>query len=254
MSEKIKISLVNCDFNKKKIRITSPYSLKACELIGVDAEDLQYIPKEDYILKNQEFHYLNKDFQEERYNHFNNRRLKLIEEAKNKRKELIENDKNIVHSNEEININNYNYINNVNNNVNNNDNKDEGYSTFYSQNHLKKSSSTGMLNVKKTNRWRGASTAIKEERERLKKLKERQEINIKLQIDYECAKEETRRKNILKMKLNEEKEERKKIEKNKKLKEKLRKEEEKEKSRKKKEEEYNNKIEEKRKKEEKKEK
>ena len=75
----------------------------------------------------------------------------------------------------------------------------------------------------------GTSTAIKEERERLKKLKERQEINIRLQIDYECAMEENRRKNIEKMKLKEEKEEIKRIEKKKKLMEKLRKDEEKEK-------------------------
>ena len=52
----------------------------------------------------------------------------------------------------------------------------------------------------------GTSTAIKYERERLKKLKERQEINIRLQIDYKCAMEEIRRKNIEKMKLKVEKE------------------------------------------------
>ena len=83
---------------------------------------------------------------------------------------------------------------------------------------------------------RGISTAIKAEKERLKKMRERQEINIKLQIDYECLLEETRRKNIAKMKLKEEKEERKRIAKNKELIEKLRKEEEKEKIRKRKEE------------------
>ena len=82
---------------------------------------------------------------------------------------------------------------------------------------------------------------------RLKKLKERQEINIRLQIDYECAMEEIRRKNIEKMKLKEEKEEKKRLEKQHQLLEKLRKEEEKEKEKKKREEEYKQKMEEKRK-------
>ena len=73
----------------------------------------------------------------------------------------------------------------------------------------------------------GTSTAIKYEREKLKKLKERQEINIRLQIDYECAMEENRMKNLEKMRLKEEKEEKKKIEKHQQFLEKMRKEEEK---------------------------
>ena len=68
---------------------------------------------------------------------------------------------------------------------------------------MKKSSSMGVMGmtVMNTRNGWGTSTAIRAERERLKKLKERQEINIRLQIDYECAMEETRRKNIEKMKL-----------------------------------------------------
>ena len=93
----------------------------------------------------------------------------------------------------------------------------------------------------------GTSTAIKLEKEKLRKIRERQEINMKLQIDYECGLEETRRKNIRKMKLKEEKDEKMRIAKNKLLMEKMRKEQEKEKNRKKKEEEYNQKMDEKRK-------
>ena len=51
---------------------------------------------------------------------------------------------------------------------------------------MKKSSSMGAFDID----GGGTSTAIKYEREKLKKLKERQEINIRLQIDYECAMEE----------------------------------------------------------------
>ena len=43
-----KISLINCDFNKKKIRLNSPYSIAACELIGIIPEDLIYITKDEY--------------------------------------------------------------------------------------------------------------------------------------------------------------------------------------------------------------
>ena len=81
-----KVSLINCDFNKKKIRLTSPYSIMACELIGIDQEDLLFLSKDEYIHKNQECQNLDKELQEERYNHFNSRRRKLIEDAKKKEK------------------------------------------------------------------------------------------------------------------------------------------------------------------------
>ena len=44
-----RISLDNCDFNKK-MRINSPYSLMACELIGIEQEDL-FFYQEMNILK-----------------------------------------------------------------------------------------------------------------------------------------------------------------------------------------------------------
>ena len=239
-----KVTLENCDYNKKKLRITSPLSLMACELIGIDQDDLIFLSKEEYIRKNQECQNLNKDLQEERYNHYNSRRRKLIEDAKKKRQELMD----------ELN----NSKNRTNYNTNNNNNKNNmiGYSTqnknFYDSKNMKKSSSMGAFESGDTGG--GTSTAIKHEREKLKKLKERQEINIRLQIDYECAMEENRRKNIEKMRLKEEKEEKKRLEKQHQLLEKMRKEEEKEKAKKKREEENKQKMEEKRKKEEEKEK
>ena len=109
---------------------------------------------------------------------------------------------------------------------------------------MKKSSSVGALESPDTGGE--TSTAIKFEREKLKKLKERQEINIRLQIDYECAMEENRRKNIEKMRLKEEKEEKKRLRNHHLLLEKLKKEEEKEREKRKREEEYRIKMEEKR--------
>ena len=87
--DEYKISLSNCDFNKKRIRLTSPYSLMAYDLIGVDEEDLLFVSKEEYLLKNPDCQNLPSDLQEERYNHFNAKRLNLIKEAKAKRAELI---------------------------------------------------------------------------------------------------------------------------------------------------------------------
>ena len=198
-----RISLENCDFNKKKMRINSPYSLMACELIGIEQENLFFLSRDEYLKKNQECQNLNKELQEERYNHYNSRRRKLIEDAKKKREELLEAKNNIK------NRTNYSTNNNKNNHFIN------AYSTqnksFYDRN-MKKSSSIGAFEP--CGDEGGTSTAIKYERERLKKLKERQEINIRLQIDYECAMEEIRRKNIEKMKLKEEKEEKKNLKNN----------------------------------------
>ena len=202
-----KISLENCDFNKKKMRINSPFSLAACELIGIDENDLIYITKDEYIRNNQDCQNIKKTLQEERYNHFNSKRLELIELAKKKRKELIQESKELNKKNTECD--------NLQSSENNtNINKNTGYTTFYTKREtMKKSSSMGMMGMTSTGfkgGW-GASTAIKEERERLKKLKERQETNIRLQIDYECAMEKKKKKNIEKMKLKEEKKKKKRI-------------------------------------------
>ena len=164
-----RISLENCDFNKKKMRINSPYSLMACELIGIEQEDLFFLSRDEYLKKNQDCQNLNKELQEERYNHFNSRRRKLIEDAKKKREELLEAKNHIK------NRTNYSTNNNKNNHFIN------AYSTqnksFYDRN-MKKSSSIGAFEP--CGDEGGTSTAIKYERERLKKLKEKQEINIRL--------------------------------------------------------------------------
>ena len=232
--DEYKISLSNCDFNKKKIRLTSPYSVMACDLIGIEEEELLFVPKEEYLQKNIDVQNLPKNLQDERYNHFNLKRLNLIKEAKAKRAELIklnskfQNKNNVELDSNIINNNIYNF----------------GYSTLFNKSdNLKKSSSALQMGNTMGNGIWGSSTAIKIGREKLRKMKERQELNIRLQIDYECALEENRRKNIIKMRLKEENEERKKMEKNLRLKLKMEKEEEKEKKRRLKEEEYNKKIE-----------
>ena len=230
--DEYKISLSNCDFNKKKIRLSSPYSLMACDLIGVDEEDLVFLSREEFLLKNPECQNLSKELQDERYNHFNKKRLNLIKEAKAKRAELIKLNKNLLSKNHEI-----DNINLTNNLIN------FGAQTLYNKiDNLKKSSSAAHMGNTMGSGF-GSSTAIKMGKEKLRKMQERQELIIRLQIDYECTMEENRRNNIKKMKLKEEKEERKKREKNLRLMEKLRKEEMKERRRKMKEEEYNHQME-----------
>ena len=229
--DEYKISLSNCNFNKKRLRLTSPFSLRACELIGIDEEELLYIPKEEYLAKNPDCQTISKELQDERYNHYNARRLRLIKEAKAKRAELIKLSSDLLsRKKSELDS-------NLNNNM-------FGLSTLYNRNDLlKKSSSAIQMGNTFNNGSTSNSTAIKIGKEKLRKIKERQELNIKLQIDYECALEENRRNNIKKMKLKEEKEERMKMEKNYQLMLKLKKEEQKERRRKMKEDEHNHQME-----------
>ena len=202
MSDEKKVSLINCDFSKKKARLTSPHSLIACHLIGVTEEDLIFQTLEEYIKKNVECQYLEKELQEERYNHYEKNRQELIELAKNQREILIKEEEN------------------KNNSKSNNNNN---YSRTIGSTHnrtLNKNSSYGALD----NNYGESSTAIKLEREKLRILKEKQELNVKLQIDYECMREENRRKNMEKMRIKEEKEEKRRMEKEKELNEKKKKE------------------------------
>ena len=192
--DEYKISLSNCDFNKKKIRLSSPYSLMACDLIGVDEEDLVYVSKEEFLLRNTECQNLSRELQDERYNHFNKKRLNLIKEAKAKRAELIKLNKNLLSKNHEID--NTNLTNNLIN---------FGAQTLYNKiDNLKKSSSAAHMGNTMGSGF-GSSTAIKMGKEKLRKMQERQELIIRLQIDYECTMEENRRNGKIKKGRNERK-------------------------------------------------
>ena len=228
MSEE-KISLLNCNFNQKKIRINSPNSLIAIRLIGATFDDLRYLTFDEYI-KKENIQYLDKDLQEERYNHYEQSRLSLINEAKKNREDLFkekeknyetspQNTLNLSNANDIFKFTNFNF-NTKNNNIN------------------KKVANTP------------TSTASILEREKLQKLIEKQENNIKLQIDYECMIEENRRKNMEKMRNKEIKEEKKRKKKEMEIAEKKEKEREKIMEKKRKEEEMIKEEEKKRKEEE----
>ena len=192
MSDEEKISLLNCKFDQKKIRITSPHSLLSIRLIGATMDELRYYTFDEYV-KNTGIHYLEKELQEERYNHFLLNRLELIKEAKKIREELIK------EKNSDTCMNN--------NNINNNNNistlsfltpKANSNISHYNFNLTTMRKNTSALNLEpKTNLK--TSTAILLEREKLQKILKNQENKVKMQIDYEYMIEETRRKNLEKM-------------------------------------------------------
>ena len=170
---------------QRKIRIDSPHSIKAIQLIGARLEDLKFISLDEYNKKNIGSQYLEKELQEERYNHYEKNRLDLINEAKKIREQLIKEE-------EEDDTNQNNTINNRTSSLylspKNNVSKSFDLKT------MKKTTSSINIEPKYE-----ASTAIKLEREKLQKVLEKQEIKVKLQIDYECMIEENRRKNLEKM-------------------------------------------------------
>ena len=178
---------------QKKIRLTSPHSLLAIRLIGVTLDDLKYISLDDYIKKNPDIQNLEIELQEERYNHHEQNRLELINEAKKLREDLLKdnnyetspyNNISSLYISPKSNINNYSY----------------NFSTT-----MKKNVSATNLNPKMN--LPQTSTAVILEREKLQKLLKNQENKVKLQIDYECMIEENRRKNLEKMHNKELKEE-----------------------------------------------
>ena len=182
MSEE-NISLLNCDFSQKKPRLTSPLSLTAVKLVGATLEDLRFISLEEYLKNNIKNKNLEKDLQIERYKHHENNRINLIKEAKHIREELIKEQE----KENETNINNQSstlfFSPKYNVNIS------------YNLRSMKKNMSAENLDSNIYNQ----STAIKLEKEKLHRLLEKEENNVKLQIDYECKIEENRRKNLEKM-------------------------------------------------------
>lgn len=85
---KEKISLENFNYQMKNQRLTSPLSIKACKLKGVTEEDLIYITFEQYINSHPESKNLLKEFQQERYDNYEQNRRDLIESLKEVRSDL----------------------------------------------------------------------------------------------------------------------------------------------------------------------
>ena len=88
--EKEKISFDNFNYQLKGGRLTSPLSIQACKLNGVTEEDIIYLTFEDYIRSHPESMNLPKEFQQERYDNYEQNRKDLIESLKENRNKLIE--------------------------------------------------------------------------------------------------------------------------------------------------------------------
>ena len=92
-STKTKITLETMDFTDKSVRLNSPLSKKALFTLGLDENKLYEITKEEYIERNKELQNAPKQLQNKRFEQFNLRRLKAIEEAKKLRSEMISDNK-----------------------------------------------------------------------------------------------------------------------------------------------------------------
>ena len=73
-----------------KIRVNTPYSKKAIQILGIDENDLYEISKEEYLQKQNILKDAPDELKDQRYELFNNKRLKTIEDARKLRKDIIE--------------------------------------------------------------------------------------------------------------------------------------------------------------------
>ena len=94
MTSEEKITLESSEFANQGQRLTSPRSIEACRLIGVAPMELYPLTFDEYVLQHYEIRNLQKNLQEERYRHFDKIRTDNISIAKQKRIELIEQEKN----------------------------------------------------------------------------------------------------------------------------------------------------------------
>ena len=191
-----KISLENFDSAKKRIRITSPHSILACEIMGIKLDELDNLTYEEYLKLNPDFKSLDENTKLERYEHHKARREKLISSLREKSNYLInrenETNTNIININNKTNYRNWFNRNDSYNNFN------RTSLHFIPKSNLRKSESVGnMIDKNKNN-------IIASEEEKFKKFRRRQKINIKLQIDFQLMQEKIRLKNIEKMKLQSE--------------------------------------------------
>ena len=136
--------------------------MEALGSLGIEEDRLYYLPFDEYIRTRPELKGATLDLQEKSYRHYEDKRKKLIEEAINKRKELIRIQKK--------------------------------YKLLY------KSSSAAYI-------MEQGSLMLKEEREKLKFLKNQQITKLKNMIEYEYRIEELKKKSEEKRKLQEKKEE-----------------------------------------------
>jgi len=70
-------NLESVNFLKKKSRQLSPNSLEALASLGIEEERLYYVSFEEFLQKHPELKNVQKDLQERRYNHFEEKKKKI---------------------------------------------------------------------------------------------------------------------------------------------------------------------------------
>ena len=196
MSNDSKITLENFNYDKNGPRINSPNSLKACKLLGVEPKDLIKLSFDEYLKLHIDSKPVPKDIQQQRYDYYEQDRQELIKELKERRKELIELEKEENKQKE-----------------NKDDKKNEN-----DKNNNKDNEESNVLRKTKSLYATRFIEKIQDEQNRLKyeKMLEKIEQTIQRKVDKEFELEEKRRENFAKTLRYKEKE---KIEKEKKDKE-----------------------------------
>ena len=92
MSEEEKINLENATYKVNGKRINSPISQEAMKMLGLEEKDIYDLSFEQYLKRHFEAKTLDKELQKERYDHYKETREKLLKEAIQKRKELLNNE------------------------------------------------------------------------------------------------------------------------------------------------------------------
>lgn len=86
------ISIEDIDYNDKKIKITSPRSLKAMNNLGIKNSDLEYLTFEEYLNKHPELIADDKKMRKYKYDQIEIIRKNTIDQVREARRQIIEDD------------------------------------------------------------------------------------------------------------------------------------------------------------------
>ena len=75
------------------IRVNTPYSKRVIQILGIEENDLYEISKEEYLKKQNILKDAPDELKDQRYEHFNKKRLTAIEDARKLRKEIIKDER-----------------------------------------------------------------------------------------------------------------------------------------------------------------
>ena len=89
MSNEEKVTLENFNYENKGPQLNSPHSLKAIQSLGIEEKQLKKLTFEEYISSSFDSKQITADLQKERYDNYLKKHEELINQAKEKRNQLI---------------------------------------------------------------------------------------------------------------------------------------------------------------------